>query len=54
MCEYWYIERGQKHFKMANFRAGKRARKKKGRFQSTAVKSKTRNYLDSHKTKSEW
>ena len=52
MSEYCYIERGQKHFKMATFRAGKLARKKNGRFQSTAVKSKTRNLLDSRKTKS--
>ena len=37
---------------MANFRAGKLARKKNGRFQSTAVKSKTGSYLDSRKTKS--
>ena len=37
---------------MANFRAGKLARKKNGRFQSTAVKGKTRNFLDSRKTKS--
>ena len=51
MCEYWYIERGQKHFKMATFRGGKLARKKNGRFQSTAVKSKTRNFLDSRKKK---
>ena len=37
---------------MANFRAGKLARKKNGRFQSTAVKSKTGNFLDSRNTKS--
>ena len=37
---------------MATFRAGKIARKKNGRFQSTAAKSKTRNFLDSRKTKS--
>ena len=36
---------------MATFRAGKLARKKNGRFQSTAVKSKTGNYLDSQKKK---
>ena len=33
-------------------RAGKLARKNNGHFQSTAVKSKTRNFLDSRKTKS--
>ena len=38
---------------MATFHAGKLARKKNGRFQSTAVKSKTRNFLDSRKTKVE-
>ena len=32
---------------MATFRAGKLARRKNGRFQSTAVKSKTGNSLDS-------
>ena len=37
---------------MTNFRAGKIARKKNGRFQSTAVKSKTGNFLGSRKTKS--
>ena len=37
---------------MATLRAGKLARKKNSRFQSTAVKSKTRNFLDSRKTKS--
>ena len=38
---------------MVTFHAGKLARKKNGgRFQSTAVKSKTRNFLDSRKTKS--
>ena len=37
---------------MANFHAGKLARKKNGRFKSTAVKSKTGNFLDSRKTKS--
>ena len=37
---------------MATFRAGKLARKKNGRVQSTAVKSKTRKFLDSRKTKS--
>ena len=36
---------------MGNFRAGKLATKKNGRFQSTAVKSKTGNFLDSRKTK---
>ena len=36
---------------MATFRAGKLARKKNGRFQSTAVKRKTRNFLDCRKTK---
>ena len=46
------VERGQRHFKMANFRAGKLAREKNGRFQSTTVKSKTGNYLNSRKTKS--
>ena len=35
-----------------DFRAGKLARKKNGRFQSTSVKSKTGNFLDSRKTKS--
>ena len=38
---------------MATFRAGKVARKKNGRFQSTAVKSRTRNLLDSLKRKSD-
>ena len=37
---------------MATFRAGKLARKKNGRFQSTAVKSRTENLLDSRKRKS--
>ena len=37
---------------MATFRAGKLARKKKGRFQSTTVKSRTENFLDSRKRKS--
>ena len=37
---------------MASFRAGKLARKKNGRFQSTAVKSRTENLLDSGKRKS--
>ena len=37
---------------MATFLAGKLARKKNGRFQSTAVKNKTRHFLDSRKTKS--
>ena len=37
---------------MANLRAGTLARKKNGRFQSTAVKSKTGIFLDSRKTKS--
>ena len=36
---------------MANLRAGTLARKKNGRFQSTAVKSKTGIFLDSRKTK---
>ena len=36
----------------ANFRAERLARKKNGRFQSTAAKSKTRNFLVSRKTKS--
>ena len=36
----------------ATFRAGKLARKKNGRFQSTAVKSRTENFLDSRKRKS--
>ena len=40
------------HFKMATFRAGKRARNKNGRFLSTAVKSRTRKLLDSRKRKS--
>ena len=34
---------------MAAFREGKFARKMKGRFQSTAVKSRTENVLDSAK-----
>ena len=37
---------------MATFRAGRLARKKNGRFQSTAVKSRTENLLDSLKRKS--
>ena len=37
---------------MATFRAGKLARKKNGRFLSTAVKSRTENLLDSRKRKS--
>ena len=37
---------------MASFRAGKLARKKNDRFQSTAVKSRTENLLDSGKRKS--
>ena len=37
---------------MATFRAGKLTRKKKGRFQSTAVKSRTENFFDSRKRKS--
>ena len=37
---------------MGNLRAGTLARKKNGRFQSTAVKSKTGIFLDSRKTKS--
>ena len=37
---------------MATFRARKLARKKNGRFQSTAVKSRTENLLDSRKRKS--
>ena len=37
---------------MATFRAGKLARRKNGRFQSTAVKSRTENLLDSRKRKS--
>ena len=37
---------------MASFRAGKLARKMNGRFQSTAVKSRTENVLDSRKRKS--
>ena len=36
---------------MATFRAGKLARKKNGRFQSTAVKSRTENFLNSRKRK---
>ena len=42
---YW------QHLKMATFRAGKLARKKNSRFQSTAVKSRTDNFLDSRKRK---
>ena len=41
-----------RHFKMASFRAGKLARKMNGRFQSTAVKSRMENVLDSRKRKS--
>ena len=37
---------------MATFRAGKFARKTNGHFQSTAVKSRTENVLDSRKRKS--
>ena len=37
---------------MASFRAGKLTRKMNGRFQSTAVKSRTENVLDSRKRKS--
>ena len=37
---------------MTTFRAGKLARKMNGRFQSTAVKSRTENFLDSRKRKS--
>ena len=37
---------------MATIREGKLARKKNGRFRSTAVKSKTENVLDSRKRKS--
>ena len=37
---------------MATFRGGKLARKKNGRFQSTAVKSRTLNFFDSRKRKS--
>ena len=37
---------------MTTFRAGKLARKKNGHFQSTAVKSRTENVLDSRKRKS--
>ena len=37
---------------MANLRAGTLARKKNGRFQSTAVKTKRGIFLDSRKTKS--
>ena len=37
---------------MATFRAGKLDRKKNGRFQSTGVKSRTENFLDSRKIKS--
>ena len=37
---------------MTTFRAGKFARKMNGRFQSTAVKSRTENFLDSRKGKS--
>ena len=40
------------HLKIANFRAGKLARKKDGRFQSTEVKTRTENFLDSRKRKS--
>ena len=36
---------------MATFRAGKLARKKNSRFQSTEVKSRTDNFLDSRKRK---
>ena len=46
------ISKVAKNFKMVTFRAGKLARKENGRFQSTAIKSKTRNFLDSRKTKS--
>ena len=54
MCEYWYIKRGQKHFKMAAFREGKLARKKDGQLQSKVVKSKMENPLDSRKKTVEW
>ena len=37
---------------MATFDAGKLVRKKNGLFQSTAVKSRTENFLDSRKRKS--
>ena len=37
---------------MTTFRAGRLARKMNGRFQSTAVKSRMENFLDSRKTKS--
>ena len=37
---------------MTTFRAGKLARKMNGRFQSTAVKRRTENFLDSRKRKS--
>ena len=37
---------------MTTFRAGKLARKMNGRFQSTAVRSRTENFLDSRKRKS--
>ena len=37
---------------MATFRVGKLARKKNSHFQSTAVKSRTENVLDSRKRKS--
>ena len=37
---------------MATFHAGKLGRKKNGCFQSTEVKSKTKTFLDSRKTKS--
>ena len=38
---------------MATFRAGKLARKTNGRFQSTAVTSRTENFLDSRKRECE-
>jgi len=40
------------HLKMAIFRAGKLGRKKNGHFQSSAVKGRTENVLDSRKRKS--
>ena len=40
------------HLKMATFREGKLARKRNGRFQSKAGKSRTEKFLDSQKRKS--
>ena len=40
-----------RHVKMTTFRTGKLARKMNGRFQSTAVKRRTENFLDSRKRK---